>query len=189
MYSGLVKIIIVLTGLSPILLSYWIYQMYVNYVHIEIRISFEDWSSFLDDLLLFFTTNFFLVAFIAFLFLTKFIIKHAIRNLTIGEIELKSIKTADNNFNPILFSYLTPWFKPYDFIFIIGVCLLYGVYIVISKNTSHFNLILRLFGYKYYEVQTKKEITYLMLSKRYLINTNQVNKYVSLSNNMIIDVT
>ena len=75
-------------------------------------------------------------------------------------------------------------------IYIISVAIIILVATVINKSSYHFNLIVKLFlNYRYYEIQTKNEVTYFMLSKQKLINSKQVNKYVQLTDYLLINVT
>jgi len=107
-------------------------------------------------------------------------------------IDAKSIKPADFNYLPILVSWILPFFKLFitdikDIILLIGSLLIFVLAAYIGKGSYYFNLIFRLLGYKNYEVQTKAEVTFLVLSKKNLINVNQVNAVVYLTEHMLIN--
>ncbi|WP_343614783.1 hypothetical protein [Flavobacterium sp.] len=193
MYSNFIKFILAFTSLSPILLSYWIVKTLQNLNNFEIYFKIDSWESVVDGLKNIILNHYLLLLFILVFLLCKFLFLQGLKNLSIGAIELKSIKSVDVNFNPILFSYILPWSKFFlknneDFIFIIGFIIIYLIYVYLGKNSFHYNLILRLLGYKNYEVQTKKEIGYLLLSKKKLININQVTNYIQISDYMIVNI-
>ena len=58
-----------------------------------------------------------------------------LKNLSTGAIELKSIKSADINFNPILFSYILPWSK---FFIKSNEDLIYVDYMAKEMNSMYF---------------------------------------------------
>ena len=194
MYSNFIKFVIVFTGLSPILLSYWIVKTLQNIDNLEFYLTIDSLGSVNSGLRNILTNHYLLILFICIFLLCRFLFLQGVKNLSIGSIELKSIKSADINFNPILFSYILPWSKflfksNEDLLFVIGFVFIYVMYTYLGKNSYHYNLILRLLGYKNYEVQTKKEMGYLLLSKETLINVNQVTQYIQLSDYMIVKVS
>lgn len=194
MYSNFIKFVLTSTGLSPILLSYWIVKTLQNLDNLEFYISIDSWQKFVDGLENIIFNHYLLFSFILIFVLCKFLFLLGLKNLSIGAIELKSIKPVDVNFNPLLFSYILPWSKFFfedskDLIFLVGFILIYLIYIYLGKNSYHYNLILRLLGYKNYEVQTKKEMGYLLLSNINLVNVNEVTKYVQISDNMIVNIS
>lgn len=194
MYSNFIKFVIVFTGLSPILLSYWIVKTLQNIDNLEFYLTIDSLRSVNSGLRNILTNHYLLILFICIFLLCQFLFLQGVKNLSVGNIELKSIKSVDINFNPILFSYILPWSKFFfksneDLLFVIGFIFIYVLYTYLGKNSYHYNLILRLLGYKNYEVQTKKEMGYLLLSKETLINVNQVTQYIQLSDYMIVKVS
>ena len=112
--------------------------------------------------------------------------------LTINEIQLKSLKTADNNFMPMILSYFMPCIELYkkDLIYTFVWIAIVLIAVIISKNSYHYNPILKfIFGYRYYEVQTTKDITYTLLTQKKLINKNQINQFSQISDYVILDQT
>lgn len=194
MYSHFIRFVLTLTGLSPILLSYWIVKTMQNFDSFELYLSLDTSKELISGLKEIINNHYLLFAFILVFIFCRYLFIEGLKNLSIGAIELKSIKSVDINFNPILFSYILPWSKFFfksneDLIFVVGFIFIYIIYTYIGKNSYHFNLTLRLLGYKNYEVQTKKEMGYLLLSKTTLINVNQVTKYVQISDYMIINIS
>lgn len=194
MISNFIKYIFIISGLSPILLSLWFVKTIQNFHNLSFYLEYESINKIRIGLIEFAESNYLLLIFVGLVFLNNYLLKKAIYTLSVGEVKLKSIKSADFNFSPVMISYFLPWFKFLntnlaDTVWLIGSLLIYLVFIIIWKNSYHFNLIFRLFfGYRFYEIQTKNEIGYLLLSKQKLINTNQVNKYIQLTDYMIINI-
>ena len=194
MYSNIIKLILTATAFSPILLSYWIVNTLLNAKNLSIYLDIESFSSLSKGILQIITTHYLLLLFLLTVLLCKISLNTAIKTLPIGSIEVKSIKPADVNFDRILFSYILPWIKlatnnDLDLLFVLGFFLFYVVYTILGKNSYHYNLVFRiLLGYYNYEIQTKKEVTFLLLSKMKIINSNQITKYVSLMDYMIINI-
>ena len=172
MFSNFIKILFVITAYSPILLIYWVVGVYNSKCYL---------------------TNIFIPPiFLGLIFLCWYILKLAKTKLTVNGIQLKSLKPADNNFMPLILSYFLPCIELYkkDFIFICIWIVLLLLIILISKNSYHYNPILKfIFGYRYYEVQTTKDITYTLLTQKKLINKNQINQFSQLTDYLILDQT
>jgi hypothetical protein len=123
------------------------------------------------------------------------IVKNARKKLTIGRIELKSVKPGDMNFGPLLFGIILPFYKIYDpnlsdIYYLGGFAFIAIVFAFTMKSSFHFNIILKLLlGYKHYEVATTGEITYLLLSRHKIVNRKQVEKYVYLTDHMLINMS
>src|SRR5690606_14010960 len=93
-----------------------------------------------------------------------FIIQLANKKLTKNYIEVKSIKSSDLNMNVLVFSYFLPCIEIYkkDVVYLIVWFLALCIIIYINKGTYFYNPLMKIFGYSYYEIATKKEVTYLM---------------------------
>lgn len=194
MYSNLIKFILVITSLSPILISYWIVLTILNFNNLDIYLDFSSGKIIVEGFKDFLCNHYLILIFISVVLLCRHIFLKGIRNLSIGSIELKQIKSVDVNFNPILISYILPCFKfqfknNEELIIVVGTVLVYFIYAYIAKNSYHYNLIIRLlFNYKNYEVQTTCEVSYLMLSKEILNNKKQVKTYVQISEHMLVNI-
>lgn len=170
MFSSLIKLVFILTSYSPILLIYWI-------------VGFYNTKSYL--------TNIFLIP----LFLSLIVICWYILNLAKGMLtkeilNVKSFKTADNNFLPMILSYFLPCIEFYkkDIIFLCIWVFLFFLVILINKSSYHYNPILKfIFCYRYYEIQTTKDVTFTMLTRRKLINKNQITTYSEITDYVILD--
>jgi hypothetical protein len=107
-------------------------------------------------------------------------------------VDIKSIKPAGINFTPILFTIgfgiLRINFNEADAYIIVGIYMLTCLcFALVVNNTYHYNPILAIFfRYTNYEIQTKAEVTYLLLSKKQLLNKSQVKEVVRLSQHMLL---
>ena len=194
MYSNFIKFIFALTGFSPILFSYWIVGLIQNHDKLSFYLQISSGKLFYEGFVDILNRHWSLIVFVIIIFISRLLIKIAVNTLTIETINVKSVKSADFNFSPILLSYFLPWIRFYidsnvEILFpaIIICCVVYSF---IAKNSYHFNLTIRLFfGYRNYEIQTTNEISYLMLSRKGIINKNQVNKCVHLTDYMLLNVS
>lgn len=184
MFANYIKLIFVITAYSPIFLVVWIVSLY-NSLNEGISIGFVDHYTEIFNKL-----NFIWI-FIILLLISFLLIKKAEKQLTINRIEIDSIKSADLNMSTLLISYILPCIELFkkDSIYIFIWIVLFVIIVIISKNTFFYNPLLKIFGYKYYEVVTKKKITYVMISKKKLINTNQISSYSQLTDYVILNRT
>jgi hypothetical protein len=195
MYSNFIKFVLVLISLSPIILSYWIVITILNFNNLEVFLEFSSGEKFLYDFKNFLSNQYLLILFASIVILCNYIFTRGLKNLSIGAIDLKQIKSVDVNFNPILISYMLPWFKFHfknneDLVLVIGSLIIYTIYAYIAKSSYHYNLVIRLlFNYKNYEVQTTGEVWCLMLSKETLKNKKQATRYIQISDHMLVNMT
>lgn len=182
MFSNLFKLIFVITAYSPIFLIVGLIEIY-NCIKNNNTLIFI--SKFGE---LFSRINFIWV-FIILLFSCVMLMNLANNKLTINNISVKSIKSADFNITAILLSYFLPCIELFkkDFIFQISWMILLFVVILINKNTYFYNPVLKILGYRYYEIATKKEVSYIMLSKVKLINQKQITTYIQLTDYVILN--
>jgi hypothetical protein len=195
MYSPFIRVILAMIGLSPVLLSLYVVNLINNYSNLHFSFQLKSVSQVGIDLLNLLETHYLLIIFVFLFLLSRWLVHYAIRNLSVGRIEIKSLKPADTNFVQLLVSAILPFFKLVnhdfpDMVYIIGFFMVAIVYGVAMKASYHFNLILKLFlGYSHYEVVTMGDVGYIMLTKQKLINKNMIKEYVSLTDHMLIDRT
>jgi len=115
--------------------------------------------------------------------------KIAKNKLTINRIDIKSIRSADLNMNTLLLSYFLPCVELFkkDTIFIIGWVIVLLCLIIINKGTYFYNPILKLLGFRYYDVTTKDGVTYTAISKSKLINANDMKLYSQITDYVILN--
>ena len=188
MFSKLIKLIFVVTAYAPILLIWWVVSVY-NTLKAGEEIIIIDFFNFKIAEL--FNRLNLIFLFLVLIFICWYILFLAKTKLTKNNIELKSIKSSDLNMNVLIFSYFLPCIEIFkkDDIYLIGWILALFIIIIINKGTYFYNPLLKIFGYSYYEIATKKEVTYLMISKRKLINTSDINAYSQLTDYVILNAS
>ena len=186
MFSKLTKLLFVITAYAPLLIIWWGVSVY-NTLKENNSITFIDFSNFqlvdlLDRLNL-------IYLFLLLVLICWYILFLANNKLTRNYIELKSIKSSDLNMNALIFSYFLPCIEIYkkEVIYIFGWILVLFIIALINKGTYFYNPLMKIFGYRYYEIATKKEVTYLMISKQKIINTNNVTAYSQLTDYVILN--
>jgi hypothetical protein len=195
MYSNFIRISLILLGFSPLLLTAWLINVIYNWNSFQVYLNLSSLAATLEGANQIVQNHYLILVFIIMLIVSRTLIKKAISTLSVGTFDVKQIKPADTNFLTLLFSIVLPLFKiPFkglnDMIFLTGFFIISLIYALIVNDSYHFNLVFRvMLGYKNYEVQSKKEVTYLVLSKTVLINQSQFTRYVALTNHMLINVT
>jgi hypothetical protein len=76
-----------------------------------------------------------------------------------------------------------------DNVYVYGFILIVFFVIIINSNTYHFNPLLSLFGYKFYEISSDGNMSYILITKKTILNINDVKKVVHLSNYMVLAIT
>lgn len=188
MFSKFIKVLFVATAYTPIFFIWWVVSIY-NILNTGGKIQMINFSNF-KIIDLFNKTN------LIFLFLLLFIscgliLRFAKSRLTKNSIEIKSIKSADLNMNVLIISYFLPCIELYkkDTIFLIGWLIALTITIIINKGTYYYNPLMKFFGFKYFEVATKKEVTFLMISKKKLINASDITAYSQLTDYVILNAS
>lgn len=186
MFSKLLKITFAITSYAPVILIWWFVSIYSIFNSGD-NIVFIDFSNF-SCVDLFNRLNLIFI-FAILVFICWYILYLATNKLTINSIEVKSIKSSDLNMNILIFSYFLPCVEIYkkDVIYLIGWFLALCIIVYINKGTYFYNPLMKLFGYSYYEIATKKEVTYLMISKQKLKNTNEIKAYSQLTDFVLLN--
>lgn len=182
MFSNFIKFLFILTAYSPIMLIVGIVDMY-NCIDGGGSITFiSSWNDLFNRINLIFL-------FPIFLLLCYVIIKIAFKKLTVRKIEVDSIDSVDVNLIPFLISYFLPCVELYkkDLIFTIAWIFLLMVIMFIYKQTHFYNPILKIFGYRYYKINTKAKVSYTIISKEKLKNTKNITKYSQLTDYVILN--
>ncbi|MES2109927.1 MAG: hypothetical protein V4577_14305 [Bacteroidota bacterium] len=190
MYSRPIKYLISLSSLFPVFLIFWLVGIINNWKQLHFYFSLKG-----SDFKAFFYLHGFLLVFLLLLFVCLGMINFAKSHLSPQTIDVKAIKPADVNLVSILLSYLAPWCKFYfenshDYIYAAGYFLIASVLAIVTSRAYHYNITFSLFfGYKHFEVSTTKEVTYLVLSKKSLINKKQLTEVVHLTDYMLINIS
>jgi hypothetical protein len=184
MLSKCVIYFLAASAYSPILLVVGLVEITNSYREGKIITYINNWQDFFNRI------NFIWV-FIVFVLILYSIFQKIKRELTIHKIEIKTIKSANINIIPIIMSFFLPCVELYkkDIIFVIGWVICVIIIICFNTSTYFYIPILKLFGFNYYEVTTEKNVTYIMISKKKIINTNQVKSYSQLADFIILNQT
>jgi hypothetical protein len=188
MFSKFVKLLFVITAYTPILLIWWVVSI-INILNTGGKIQMVNFANF-KIIDLFNKTN--LIFLFVLLFVCCWLILHFAKSkLTKNNIEIKSIKSADLNMNVLILSYFLPCVELYkkDTIALIGWLIALSITIIINKGTYFYNPLMKFFGYRYFEIATKKEVTFLMISKKKLINASDITAYSQLTDYVILNAS
>lgn len=171
MLSGLMKYVLVATSMAPVLLTFY----GVNVIETDC------WKSGFGYLII---AILLLCACLLLLNLSK-------KKLEVLDINITTVKNADHNIISFLLVYLLPVLDivKKDNVYVYGFILIVFFVIIINSNTYHFNPLLSLFGYKFYEVTSDGNMSYILITRKALLNINDVKKVVHLSNYMILAIT
>lgn len=188
MFSSFVRLIFVVSAFSPMLFVIWSVEIIKIFKSRE-TLGFIAFSSLkFADLFNQYNLIFLFLFFVIICYLTLSIAK---TKLTKNRIDVKSIKTADNNLTAFILSYFLPCIdllsKTSISIFVLIFIML--IIVFITKNTYFYNPLIKLFGYKYFEITTTKDVSYLMISKKRLINKNQINAYSQITDFVILNAS
>lgn len=91
----------------------------------------------------------------------------------------------------LIFSYFLPCIEIYnkELVFKIGWIVILFIIVLINKGTYFYNPLIKLFGFRYYEISTINDVTYLMISKKKVINVKSVNAYSQLTDYVILNAS
>ncbi|WP_051506792.1 hypothetical protein [Saccharibacillus sacchari] len=118
------------------------------------------------------------------------IIKIAKEKLEVINFPINSIKVTDGEVVGFLVAYLLP-FLSLGTDKVNGQILLFIMFIffivIWGTNAYHFNPLLSLLGYHFYEVSTAENITYLLITKKSLKNTKAIKSVIQLTDYIVLD--
>lgn len=165
MLSKFLKIIMVLTSISPVFFTLWFKEFS------------KQWH--LNDGLVW------LVLSIVLIIIAYIILQISLKKLEKIPIQISSLATADKEVLAFIFAYLLPLID-IDYTMMAFVLVLFA-FVVFTTHTYHFNPIFGLFGYHFYEVTTTNGISYVLMSKKQIRNLNQVTEVILVSDYILID--
>ncbi len=165
MFSKLIQIILVATSLSPVLLTFW-FKLFSKSCDLKEGI-------------------FYLISAIILMVILKLIIDLAKKKLEVIPISIKEISNADNESVIFIFTYLIPLLG-IDFNMMLFLLVLFFI-IVFTTNIYHFNPLLGLLGYHQYEVKLEDGPTFILITRKTLINSKQIKSVVQLTNYILLE--
>ena len=114
-----------------------------------------------------------------------FLINIAKFKLEILPIKIKSVTSADKEILSFVFVYLLPLIS-IDTKTLIFILILF-FFIAYTTHIYHFNPILGLFGFHFYEIEIENGTKFILMTKKTLFNTKQIKEVVQASNYILID--
>jgi hypothetical protein len=165
MLSKLLELVMVVTSLSPVLLTIW-FKSFSEKWEISSGLGFLISAIFL-----------WLVAII--------ILKVAKNKIQQMPVKIESISTADKEMISFIFVYLVPLLEINTPILLFLIVIF--VFIVLTTHSYHFNPIFGLLGYHYYEVSIKDGTTFILMTKKTLMNVKQIQSVGQLTDYILIE--
>ncbi|MEW5929503.1 MAG: hypothetical protein AB1941_18770 [Gemmatimonadota bacterium] len=104
---------------------------------------------------------------------------------------VQSVKSADREIVSFVLSYLLPLIPATGTKVTVPVLVAAAIVlfvVIYTSNSYHFNPLLGLFGYRFYEVQTESGITFVLISRRQLRSSRSVSRVVELTDYMVLDM-
>lgn len=120
--------------------------------------------------------------------LCDLVIRRSATALASNSVKVSSIKPADKEIIGFVLAYLLPLARGSAFEgFPMIVVLIVFFAVIMTSNAYHTNPLLGFLGYHFYEV-TIDSVGYVLISQRNLHNTSGIDKVVSITDYMLLDV-
>ncbi|KTF19555.1 hypothetical protein [Pseudoalteromonas sp. 10-33] len=169
--TKLAKLFLVLTSTAPILLTLAFVEFLTK----------KNWSIIIPLVVV-------VLLFTVFCF---YVLNQAPKKLEVFNINSISIKPADNEIVGFVLAYLVPILNAsYNEVNFALMGFIYLLFVVIAWNSNayHFNPLLGVLGYNAYEVTTKENITYVLLTRKTIRKNADVNSVCQLTQYMLLDI-
>ena len=105
-------------------------------------------------------------------------------------VKIKAVKTVDKEIVGFLLVYLLPLINQSQDTVSVPVLVFIAViffFIVYNSHAYHFNPVLGIFGYHFYEVTIEGDITYVLITAQNITDCKNVSQVVQLTEYMILD--
>lgn len=195
MLSRTLQIFLSLTAFSPILVILWLVKLSSYLKDYSFSLVALDRNTFTQMFCsLYLSGTWYLFVFLVVILLLKITISTILRKLTVNSLTIKSIKSSDFNINAAVVSYFLPLLKfkldELNGLYFWAILIAFFIFALNNRRTYNFNPVLTLlFGYRHYEVATIKEVSYIIITRQKLINSNQITQYIPIMDYLIIDPT
>jgi hypothetical protein len=113
------------------------------------------------------------------------------RKLESLPVKIKSIRTADKEIVGFLLVYLLPLVKQAPNAISMPVLLFVAIFfflIIYNAHVYHFNPLLGMFGYHFYEATIEGDITFVLITRQSITHCKSISRVVQLTEYMILDV-
>jgi hypothetical protein len=160
------KIILSISSLSPVALTFW----------------FKEFSKSFD----FFEGLQYLMIFVLTMIISFLTIHLSESKLEVIKVKISTVQNSDNEVVSYIFAYILPLIG-FDLKITLFIIFLY-LFIVFTTNIYHFNPIIGLFGYHYYTISFENGTTFVLISKKTLMNAKEINSVVQLDDYTLLEV-
>lgn len=177
------KLILVATSLAPIFLTYWVVGLCAAFK--EVNASVCPSSKWI------YTDIWYLVATVALVLCCHLLLRYSHRTIEVIPVNIVEVSSADKESIGFILVYLLPLAQettPYSLPVIIFVAIIF-FFVVLSSNSYHFNPLLTIFGYHFYDVKVDGGLSYVLLTKRNVRDCRTIHRVHLLSDYMILDST
>lgn len=183
MLNKAAKLSLVSTSLAPICLTLWF---------VEISKVWNTAQPFKNNLLNNWQVGIdYLIAALAMSLLCFVLVWLSGRELEPLPVKIKSVKTVDGEIVGFLLVYLLPLINQGEnqvsLIVLVFIAIIFFI-IVYNSHAYHFNPMLGLFGYHFYEVCIEGDITYVLITRQNITDCKSITNVVQLTEYMIKDV-
>lgn len=172
MPSLLVRISLLISSFAPIVLVWGVVDF------IESGLSFG-WSTWV-----------LIGIFFIFLFLPPVILRLCKSNLGNETVSYQSAKILENGGEGFVGTYILPFLSnvitDHWYILMIGIMIILTLVIWVN-NSFCFNPALSLFGYKFYEVTNSKNVTFILLSRKSIIDPQSIKQVFNITDYLKLD--
>jgi hypothetical protein len=170
------------TSITPVLFTYWFIEQVQSWNN-DLNI-FENimcnWNIGIG----------YLIATAALVLIFLIIVSLAKSQLEVLKISIEEIKTADNETVSFIIVYLLPLANGVTENLNIPILIFVAIFfffIVLSTNSYHFNPLINLVGYHFYEAKVKGGITYILLSRKNVSTSKSIKEVYHLTEYMILE--
>ncbi len=186
MLNKVAKLSLVSTSLAPICLTLWFVELSSVWVAKDTILSniTNHWASGLAYLL----TALFLSG-LCWGVITLSKSKYGLEKLPV---KIIAVKTVDKEIVGFLLVYLLPLINQTNNTISFPVLVFIAViffFIVLNSHAYHFNPLLGLFGYHFYEVTIEGNITYVLITRQNIADCTSISHVVQLTEYMILETT
>jgi hypothetical protein len=125
------------------------------------------------------------------LVLCLMLMRAASAQLEILPFRVQSIKTADKEILAFVLAYLLPFASAGGQVnhLVLGFVLVVLFVIVWTTHTYHFNPLLGILGYHFYEVTAEGSVTFILITHRTLRDCQAISRVVQLTDYMVLDAS
>jgi len=174
--------LLVATSIAPIMFTYW----FVEQIH-----HWDRQMCILESILKNWRIGIgYLIATFSLISLFLIILKLASTRLEELKVSIDEIKTADNETLSFIIVYLLPAANGTSQNISLPILIFIAIiffFIVASTNAYHFNPLINMIGYHFYEVKITGGITYLLLSNKPMATGRSIKEVYQLTEYMILE--